>query len=74
MYAHMHNMTCACIRWELVLGPEELSGMDLTWLHLPVPDYSAPQLGTIIHGVRFIAEQVCVCVSVCVCVCVCVCV
>ncbi len=46
-------------RWELVLGAEELSVMDITWLRLPVPDYSAPSLSTIIMGVRFIAAQVC---------------
>jgi hypothetical protein len=61
VYVYIHTHTH---RWELVLGAEELSAMDIAWQHLPVPDYSAPSLNIIIHGVRFIAEQVSVLVHV----------
>ncbi len=60
------------LRWELVLGREELCAMDIAWLHLPVPDYTAPDLRSIKEGVRFIAEQVrrcTVCMYVCMYVC-----
>lgn len=44
--------------WEIVMGQKELDEIGMEWLHLPTPDYSSPDLNTVLRGVRFIDAQV----------------
>ena len=44
--------------WEMKVSESDLERMDITWLHLPTPDYSAPTVGDIERAAIFIDRQV----------------
>lgn len=51
--------------WEIKVSREVLAELDIQWLLLPTPDYSAPRVDDIEEAVAFIDRQVlpCLCVQ-----------